>query len=270
MTGRRAMIGLSLLSALVFCAFTAPSAQGALKGTTAFKCQKTDAVGEEFSDEHCTNPQTGKAGFTQMQITPNTSTNITVNNSITGSEVFNPKLRGVASGVEFTLEASSFHSCVNKTTVENKMNASKQGEAAGKACGEFSNVVVKNPAKCEIEKGVIKLLENGTGKTVVKEAGEKQEMFVEFIPPEGKPFSEFTFVGGECALKGVKVSVTGSARANVTTNESQTDGATLNFTTAQTGKTLKAAGNEAAFEATFTPRGVGGETAPISLTTAFF
>lgn len=268
MTRPRTIIGLSLLSTLVFCAFAAPSATAAL-GTTAFKCQKTDAIGEEFADEHCTTPQTGKAGFTQMQITPNTETNITVTNSVTGSELFNPKLRGVAAGIEFTLEASSFHSCVNKTTVENK-KPGERGEAVGKFCGEFSNVKVNKPAKCEVEKGIIKLLENGTSKTVVKEVEKKQEMFIEFIPPEGKPFSEFTFAGGECAVKGVKISVTGSAKANVTTNESQTDGATLNFTTAQTGKTLKAAGNEAAFEATFTPRGVGGETAPIVLTTANF
>ncbi len=268
MTGRRAIIGLSLLSTLVFCAFAAPSATAVL-GTTAFKCVKTDAVGEEFSDEHCTNQEQGKAGFTQMQITPNTEAKITVNNSVTGSEVFNSKLRGVAAGIEFTLEASSFHSCVNKTTVENK-KPGERGEAVGKFCGEFSTVKVNKPAKCEIEKGIIKLLESGTGKTIVKEVEKKQEMYIEFIPPEGKPFAEFTFAGGECALKGTKVSVTGSAKANVTTNESQTDGATLNFTTAQTGKTLKAAGNEAAFEGVFTPREVSAEAPPVVLTTANF
>lgn len=266
MTGRRAIVGLSLLSALVFCAFAAPSAT-ALKGTRAFRCLKVEPPGEEFSDEHCKTPHTGGKGFTQMEI--KTLINITVTNSKTGSELVSPKFRGVAAGVEFELEAGSFHSCVNKTTLENKENASKQFEAVSKFCGEFSSVTVTAPAKCEVEKGVIKLLESGTGRTVVKENGKKQqEMYIEFTPPEEKPFSEFTFAGGECVLKGAKVSVTGSAKAHFSTNESQNEeGATLNFTTAETVETLKAAGNEAQFEATFTPRDAGGEQAPITLTT---
>jgi hypothetical protein len=95
-------------------------------------------------------------------------------------------------------------------------------------------------------------------------------MYIEFTPPAEKPFAEFTFAGGECALKGTKVSITGSAKANVTTNESQTDGATINFTTAQTGKTLKAAGTKAEFEGVFTPREVSAEAPPVVLTTANF
>jgi hypothetical protein len=174
--------GISLLSALVFCAFAAPNATAVL-GTTAFKCVKTDAVGEEFSDEHCTSPQQGKTGFTQMQITPNTEAKLTVNNSVTGSEVFNSKLRGVVSEKEFELEAGSFHSCTGKTTVENKKPGT-QGEAVGKFCGEFSTVKVNKPAKCEIEKGILKLLESGTGKTVVKEVEKNRKCTLNSLPPQ--------------------------------------------------------------------------------------
>lgn len=267
MTGRRAIVGLSLLSAFVVCAFTAPSAL-AINGTTAFRCIHTIPSGEEFSDEHCTSHQTGQAGFTQMVLAEKAETKINVTNSSTEGKVVNPKLKGTTAGVGWELEASSFVSCENKTTVENKLNGSKQGEATGIFCGEFSGVVVKKPEKCEIEKGIVKLLENGTGKTVVKlNAEEKQEMYVEFLPPEGKPFSEFTFAGGGCSLKGEKVTVTGSATANFSTELSQNDGATLKFTTSQTGKTLKAFGNKAEFEATFTPRGDSAEAPPITLTT---
>jgi hypothetical protein len=266
MTGRRATIGLSLLSALVLCAFVAPSAM-ALNGTTAFKCIHTTATGEEFSDEHCTSAQTGHAGFTEMGLTPNTETEITASNSSTESKVTNSKLKGVATGVSFELESSSFQSCAGNDKVGNKLNGGGQGEATGIFCGEFSSVVVNKPAKCEVEKGVVKLLENGTGKTVVKEVSEKQEMYVELNPPKEKPFAEFTFAGGECTLKGTKVSVTGSATANVSTELAKNDGATLKFTTAQTGKTLKAAGNTAELEATFTPRGVSAEAPAITLTT---
>jgi hypothetical protein len=209
MTGRRAVIGLSLLSALVFCAITAPNAM-AVPGTTAFKCVKTDAVGEEFGDEHCTTQEQGKAGFTQMQITPNTEAKLTVTNSSTEGKVVNAKLRGVAEKTEFLLEASGFHSCVGKTTVENR-KPGVQGEAVGKFCGEFSSVKVNKPVKCEIEKGVVNLLENASYRTVVKEVEKKYEMYIEFIPPKEKSFAEFTFGGGECSLKGTKVSVTGTA-----------------------------------------------------------
>jgi hypothetical protein len=266
MNGRKAIVGLSLLSALAFCAFAAPSAM-ALNGTTAFKCIHTIPSGEEFSDEHCTSAQTGSAGFTEMGLTPGTSTNITASNSSTEGKVVNAKLKGVVTGVAFELEAASFTSCATNDTAENKLNGSGQGEAVGIFCGEFSKVVVIKPTKCEIEKGVVKLLENGTGKTVVKEVEKKQEMYVELIPAKEKPFAEFTFLGGECALKNAKVSVTGSATANFSTELTKNDGATLKFTTAQTGKTLKAAGNTAEFEGTFTPRGVSAEAPPITLTT---
>lgn len=265
MTARRVTIGLSLLSALVLCAFAAPAAM-AINGTAAFKCIHTIPSGEEFSDEHCKSPQTGQSGFTEMGLT--TETKITTTNSSTEGKVVNPKLKGTIAGVGFELEASSFMSCENKTSVENKFNGGGQREATGIFCAEFSGVVVNKPAKCEIEKGVVKLLENGTGKTVVKlNASEEQEMYVELNPPEGKSFSEFTFLGAECALKGMKVSVTGTATANFSTVLSQNDGATLTFTTSQTGKTLKAASGKAEFEGTFTSRGVSAEEPPIALTT---
>lgn len=267
MSARRAISGLALLSALAICAFAAPNAM-AINGTAAFKCIHTIPSGEEFSDEHCKSAQTGQSGFTEMGVTANTETKITTTNSSTEGKVVNPKLKGTLAGVGWELEASSFMSCENKTSLENKFNGGGQRETTGIFCGEFSGVVVKKPEKCEIEKGVVKLLENGTGRTVVKlNASEEQEMFVELSPPVGKPFSEFTFLGTGCVLKGMKISVTGTATANFSTALTQNDGATLTFTTAQTGKTLKAGSGSAEFEGTFTSRGVSAEEPPIALTT---
>jgi hypothetical protein len=59
MYGRRAVVGLSLLCALVFCAFAAPSAQ-ALKGTTITTCKQVGS-GATFQDEHCTKQTMGAA-----------------------------------------------------------------------------------------------------------------------------------------------------------------------------------------------------------------
>lgn len=174
MTGRRAIVALSLLSTLVLCAFAAPHA---------------------------------------MVIPAETETEITTTNSSTEGKVVKPKLKGTLAGIAFELEASSFMSCEGKTTVENKWSGGEQPEATGIFCGEFTGVVVNKPAKCEIEKGTVKLLENGTGRTMVKE----QEMYVELSPAAGKLLSEFTFAGGECALKNAKVSVTGSITANFST-----------------------------------------------------
>lgn len=98
MTVRKVTIDLSLLSALVLCAFAAPNAM-AINGTAAFKCIHTIPSGEEFSDEHCKSPQTGQSGFTEMGLPANTETKITTTNSSTEGKVVNPKLKGSVAGV---------------------------------------------------------------------------------------------------------------------------------------------------------------------------
>ncbi len=80
MNGRRAIVGLSLLCTLVFCAITAPSALGA-KGTTAYACTKV-AKEAQFSDAHCTKEGSGE-GYKHEEITPGLATNIEITNKNT-------------------------------------------------------------------------------------------------------------------------------------------------------------------------------------------
>jgi hypothetical protein len=260
----KATVTLSLLCTLLFCAFAAPNAV-ALKGTTAFEC-KAVAVGAEFEDEHCGIKAAGGGKGWKHEVINAGQTLLTASNNETGAKVLRPGISGTIEKQAFLIEASAFKTCANKAFLENKENGVKQMEAAGETCGEFTGVEVFEPAKCTIKGGTIKLNEKTKGKTVVKENAEKkQEMFIEFTPPVGKPFASFTFEGETCGLKGVTAEVTGSAKANVTTSETLLNGPTLIFTNQ---KTLKVGGNEAVFNGTFTVRmQPGAEEPPVVLTT---
>lgn len=264
MNSRRAIVGLTLLCALVF-AFAAQPAM-AVQGTTALTCVHVE-LGAAFEDEHCTKDAEGGEGWIHEEISAGVETLATASNNETGSKVKSPGLSGTIEKVKFSLEAGSFKTCANKAFVENKQKANGQMEAIGGFCGEFTGVKVTEPANCSVKNGEIKLNEKGRANTVVKEVGEKEEMYIEFLPPEGKPFASFTFEGLKCVLKGVTAEVTGNAKANVTTELERRDGPTLRF---QLAKTLKVGGNEATFDGVFTVRmqaEVGIEENPIVLTT---
>jgi hypothetical protein len=263
MTGRRAVIGLSLLSALVFCAFAAPNAM-ALKGTTAFTCVHV-LTGAQFAntDEHCAKPLGGLTeGFKHEEIAPNTKTKLIVSNTETGSKLSFPKFKSTIAGTEFELEAGGTRSSLN-SFMENK-EVEKQMVITGEGGSEFYNVVVNKPAKCTVKNILIN--EKSTGTSVVNAT----EMYGEVKAPAGGAFASFELEGAECALKGVKIEVKGSAKFNISKEEGHNDGATVNYTTAGTEGTLKVGAIAAKFEGTTTPRmqpEVGKEENPISATT---
>jgi hypothetical protein len=263
MIERKIIVSVSLLCALVLCAVAAPSAV-ALKGTTAFGCVKVKA-GAEFEDEHCTKKAAaGGEGWIHQAINPG-QTLLTASNNKTGAEVIFPGLSGTIGGKEFLIQAKAFKTCANKAFVENKENGAKQMEAAGETCGEFTSVEVEKPAGCTVKGGTIKLNEKTKGKTVVVEVAKKQEMYVELTPPTGSPFATFTFEGAGCELNGTVAEVTGTAKANIATEEGALSGPTLRF---QNVKTLKVGGNVAQFDGTFTVRMQPGEEEnPVVLTT---
>jgi hypothetical protein len=257
MTRRRA-VGLPLLCALSVCALAASSA-GASRGTTAFNCATESSPTEVtigFEDEHCTKVVFGEsAKQVHEELKPETKTQLSITNTTSGKETVNPRLKATFFGVKVELEAKKFTSCKEKATVENKLNGSSQMEAAGEFCGEFTGVTVSKPTGCVV-KEPITLNEKGQGKTVVKEPKAGQyEMYVEFTPAS-KVFTTIAFEGEKCALKGIKMEVTGTAKATVTTEEGcvLVEGPKLQFTTAGTEGTLKVGGSNAMFEGTFTAR----------------
>jgi hypothetical protein len=82
MIGPRAIVGLSLLCTLAFCAFASSSAFAA-KGTTAFICAKAEKG--EFTDAHCTKSGAG-VGYKHEAIAVGTKTNIVISNKNTKNE----------------------------------------------------------------------------------------------------------------------------------------------------------------------------------------
>jgi hypothetical protein len=276
MSGRKTVIGLSLLCALVASATVAPSAM-AFRTTTAYTCKPVEKPTEQtkgFEDEHCTKPATGTSvTFTHEVIPPEKLTQLKVTNNETLEKSRPAKLRWHTAGAEVEIEATSFQSCTKGTEIANfnEIPEKEHAFAAGFFCGEFTGVTVKKPAKCEVAKSAVTLNANSFFRTIVVPAGEGETMYVFFIPPTGKPFATFEFSGEKCALKGRKVNVEGTIAANVQTEgETALLGATLTFDPFDGISLLEAGGEPASFEGTFTPRMLaetGVPDNPIVLTT---
>jgi hypothetical protein len=268
MIGRRTVIGLSLLSALVFCAFAAQSASAAAaKNTTAFTCI-AKAEGD-FKDAHCDEKvEPGKGSFAHAALT-GSPTEIQGTNEDTAGNPTTAVLTGVAAGVPAEITCKTVHATGN---IENKQTGTEH-QIKGTLTTLFENCQVDKPAKCQVlvpieVKAVYEGVEGALG------GGAIDEMGVEFKPHEGETFVQIVFGNdAECALKNAKLKVTGTAIATGTpppTKATKHTGVTSNFTKAMTEKTLKFAGNAASFELSTTVRmkDVGGVKQPgIALTT---
>jgi hypothetical protein len=270
MTGRRAIVGLSLLTALVVCAFAAPNAS-ALQGTTAYTCMPVK-MAAAFSDEHCTKEAEGGEGWIHEEIAANVKTHLSVTNNETMAKTIPSKFKATVGGVKFEAEASGYLSCEGEKTRVQNSEAGEQMFTGGLFCGEFTNVVVKEPANCEVQNKTIKLSNENIwiSHVVVNPETKKEEMWLEFIPEGGKLFATFEIVGKDCGIKNTKVKVEGTAETTGMFPTDKSDGATLKFTTKTTGETLKVGATPAEFEGTFTPRMLlqaEKNTNPITLTT---
>jgi hypothetical protein len=187
MNGRRAIIGLSLLCALVFSAYAAPSAF-AVKGTTAFTCVKK--AGGTLRGEHCLTTGTATQEFTHEEIAVGTLTETEGTNektaNTTGSST-EPLLTAVSGGVNVEI------SCENESAT-GKLENQKPG-AFMKVKG--SEIVIIY-TKC-VTKGALAELECKVKGEEVKtekltsETGENG-MTVEFKPPV-ETFTTITLEG---------------------------------------------------------------------------
>jgi hypothetical protein len=191
MSGRRTILGLSLLCALFVCAISAASASAV--GTTAFTCVQGPTP--QFVDEHCTSEGPGTKKFEHVEIAVGTTTEITATNDTTGTT--DPVvIHSILGGVEFTIDANKVHltgSCKNETVGEVMQNHCKDVVIA------FSELSVTPAAlKCSVLAGEIK-----TNKitTVTREEGGTKGAGVNHVPEgAGTPFAEFKIGGAECKL----------------------------------------------------------------------
>jgi hypothetical protein len=283
MIGRRAVIGLSLLSALFFCAFAAQSASAALttsKNTTAFTCVKDPEKKGDFTKAHCDFGDTGVKGASEFkhdlikigETTTIDGTNAEVTESTKKSEP--AVLTGELAGAKLQIECTTVKNNTKNSWIRNAEPAKTQHTLEGTIETEFTTCNVKLLTGCTVTEPIVTKaivhgvegLEGPKGKVL-----EPNAMGVEFIGdgPE-ETFTEIEFKGSLCALKNLKFPVKGKViGTNGPTTESDQSnketGATLVFTPKFNMQELKLGPNPAEFHAIATPKMPEGN--PISLTT---
>jgi hypothetical protein len=237
MIGRRAAIGLSLLSALVVCAFIAQAASAAkATNTTAFTCVKGGGA-KDFADAHCDkNVGEGKGEYGHVAIplgekTEGETTNKSVTEETKKSEP--AVLKSKVAGAKVTIE------CAN---VKGKGSGVQEeptiGVHTGKGEGstEFTTCTVKELAKCVVAEPIIALV---TGEALEKLGPGENEMGGEARgagAEETITEIEFKNKGEEkCAINAQRFKIKGSATvtSGPTTESSQTGkstGATAVYT----------------------------------------
>jgi hypothetical protein len=264
MIGRRAVVGLSLLSALLFCAFGAQSASAA-KGTntTAFTCVKGGG-NLDFTDPHCDNRVEPKKGeYGHVEIAKDTTTAITATNEKTKektTEHTTAVLKGELFKVKLEITCTKLHA---KGTLHNVEPVSKEHSVTGEIETVFSECTVHKPTPCTLKEVKVPAVAEG----VEGLGAEKNTMGLEFKPTKGEIFVSFELEGASCPLKGVPIEVKGTAIATGTPSPSgKHTGATAIFTNEMTKETLTIGGKPAEFSAVATVQMEGGN--PIALTTA--
>lgn len=260
MTGRKAIVGLSLLCALFFCAFAAPSALGAKLNTTAVTCKPVEK-GAQFSDEHCTKGGEGK-GFAHEVIAPfPPETELIGTNEKTGGETKSTTsavLRFEASEVEIEVVCTGVatHGYLRNETKENKNQEKEMLNKLAKIFGTYTGCTVSLPAgqNCKVSGGVFQ--------TFFWTTSYEKKMAIEFNELSGS----ITIEGCENASLNGKYPIGGTLLA-------EPNGTTLNTTAAGSVGTLLVNERPAELVSSVTLRAKvtgkkgEGETIPVSFTT---
>jgi hypothetical protein len=252
MTGRRAIIVMSLLSALALSAFVAESASA---GTTAFTCAKGQG-GAGFSDEHCTKAVQTGATFEHVAIQPNKPTKYEANNEKTANET----KESTPATFKFTFAGVEIHIVCKGLSatgeIENNEVFKKMYVFFNVSTFSLTGCKIEKPVTCTIGESFTLTAPKGTTYEVEEEKGE--EPAIEFEPGESSVFGEIEFKGEKCPLKVAEVGgkLVGTAK-----------GATVLFTALH--NTLTIGGVKTTFTGAVTPRmhkELGGQQAPISFT----
>jgi hypothetical protein len=272
MIGRRAVIGLSLFSALLFCAFAAQSALAAkATNTTMVTCVK-NGLGD-FQDAHCEirGPNLGHEEYGHEFVALNTTTEVHATNEKVTGETKNSEPAVLISKVGLTKTEIT---CATVTVTHTETlihNAETDGKHTITGVGkvDYSNCIVTKPGKCKVKEPIVASAEIvGSEKLGAAE----NEMGVEFKGSGAEEtFAEITFEGAECALKGKIFKVKGSAigTSGPTTESPQTNkwsGATVVFTEKNSMQKLKLGMEAAEFSNTVTPT-MGTSENRVALTT---
>ncbi|MGB7686559.1 MAG: hypothetical protein WBL45_12355 [Solirubrobacterales bacterium] len=279
MIGHRAVIGLSLFSALLFSAFAAQSASALVvtqsKNTTGFTCVKGGGS-KDFKDAHCdeaVTPGTGEYGHVVIPLNEKPEgdgTNEKVTESTKKSEP--AVLKGTIGLAKVTIECTT--GSPKTSAAQNTEPAAGQHTAGGSGAAEFSGCTVKELAKCVVAEPIVAGAIGHGVEGMEGPKGEKNAMGIELVgsgAEETFTTIEFKNKGAEaCSLNGKSFPIKGRVVAtNGPTTESKQDnkhtGSTVIFTPKFKMQTLKLGPNTASVEAIGTVTVKGGN--PIAMTT---
>ncbi|MGB7686023.1 MAG: hypothetical protein WBL45_09615 [Solirubrobacterales bacterium] len=278
MIGRKAVIGLSLLCALLFCAFAAQSASAEKStNTTAFTCVASGGTtNKDFVDAHCDEAITpGKGSFEHLVIANDTTTALAATNDkvTNGTKDSEPAtLKGTIGLAKVDILCTKVKNDTTKSFIHNVDSGEKKHTVTGEARVEYTGCEVKELAKCIVTEPIV------AEATFVGTEGlgaAKNEMGQNFVG-KGKEetFAEIQFTNKseaeKCSLDKKIFPVKGSAigTSGPTTKSPQTNkhsGATLVFSPENGMEKLFLGPNAAEFTSIVTPTMSGGN--PITLTT---
>jgi hypothetical protein len=269
MIGCRSVGHLVLLNTFLICAFAAQSASAApAQNTTAFTCVKGGGA-KDFADEHCdqnVGAEKGEYGHVAIAVGKETEvelTNKNVTNSTKDKEPAVLKSKVGLTSTEITCQSAS-----GQGTFKNEEPVNKQHGGSGSGSTNFTECTVNKPAKCTVKQPISVKVK---GVPVEKLGAGANEMGGEVKGSgEGETFTEITFEGEECSLKGKTFKVSGSAivTSGPTTESSQTGkstGATAVYTPKKEMQKLKVGAEVAEVSLITTVRAVAGN--PLSGTT---
>jgi hypothetical protein len=235
----RAVLGLSLLCALLFCAFTAQSASAVPgKNTTAFTCVENVGA-KDFEDPHCDKKvETGGGKFGHVSIPLNATTEITVSNAKTK----NKTLESSPTVFKFQIGGEVVEgSCKNVHglgTLHNVEPIIFEHKVTGTLTIKVTECKVEKPANCFVKEPI----EYKTEFEGVEGLGpEANTHGIEFRPHAGGGGALMTiaFEGPKCVLGGEVAPIIGTMVATGTPNPKEKhSGATLKFTKEMTKETL--------------------------------
>jgi hypothetical protein len=240
----RTIVGLSLLSALVFCTFAAQSASAALttsKNITAFTCAEAGPE-PDFTDAHChTKVLPGFGKFRHIPISGKTAeieaTNANVTNETKESEP--AVLKGEVLLVKTEITCKKVKNNLAKSSLTNSEPAAGQHTLSGSGSTEFSECTVAKPAKCVVKEPIVAEVTVHAVEGLEGPKGEKNAMGGEVIGSgEKETFTEIEYLnkGAEaCSLNKKVFPVKGKliATGGPTTESSQENkesGATAVYT----------------------------------------
>jgi hypothetical protein len=274
MIERGAVAGLSLVCALLSCAFAAQSAFAIpAPNTTAFTCV-FGGGSKDFTDAHCDQKvSAGSGSYGHVAIPLGEKTELELTNAGTKNstgESTPAVIKGTVFGVATEIVCSKVADAsiviekklIHSASVQNEEDIFGEHTVKGQATLRFASCKVQKPALgCTVKEPLDSEILEFQGREGLG-AG-KNEMGVQFNG--GGPGIFMTVAIEGCLIKGTyKVEGTAVATGTPAPTEKHS-GATTVFTNAMTKETLKLAGNPAELSASITARRAGGN--PIAFTT---